>query len=282
MGSAVNGGLAQVADWLICPVCRRQHGGEEPLRLTGRTLRCSSGHSLDVARQGHLTMIPAPPGVNADTPEMVASRTRALEAGIFDPLDRVIARGLAGSRRILEAGAGTGHHLARVLDAVGDAHGLASDISVAAIRRAAKAHPRMAAIVADTWQGLPVRSGAVDALMCVFAPRNGGEFHRVLAPGGLLSVVTPMPHHLAALREATGMIGIQPDKREQMIRSLADSFDPCAVETVQHTMTLSPELAADVVQMGPSAHHTTHLDLTGPIEVTFAVEVTTFTRREPS
>jgi 23S rRNA (guanine745-N1)-methyltransferase len=129
-------------------------------------------------------MIPAPPGVNADSPQMVASRSRVLDAGVFDPVDAVLSRRLEDSCRILEAGAGTGHHLARVLDAVDGAHGLASDISVAAIRRAARAHPRMAAIVADTWQGLPVRSGAVDAVLCVFAPRNRDEFARVLAPGG--------------------------------------------------------------------------------------------------
>ncbi|WP_338076178.1 methyltransferase domain-containing protein [Acidipropionibacterium jensenii] len=275
----MTGGLSQVVDWLICPTCRRRTGTEEGLELTEHTLRCRHGHSLDVARQGHVTMIPARPGINADTTEMVAARQRVLDAGIFDPVDAVMARQLALSQRILEAGAGTGHHLGKVLDAVGSAHGLASDVSVAAVRRAARAHPRMAAVVADTWRGLPLRSGSVDAVMCVFAPRNRQEFHRVLSAGGLLVVVTPLSTHLAELREATGMIGIQPDKRHQMMAGLMESFTPSGHQTVRSVVTLDPRLAADAVGMGPSAHHATHVDLSDPIAVTVAVEVTTFLRR---
>lgn len=269
-------GLAQVVDWLVCPTCRRKTGVEEPLGLVGGALRCDAGHSLDIARQGHVTMIPAPPGVNADSPQMVASRSRVLDAGVFDPVDAVLSRRLEDSCRILEAGAGTGHHLARVLDAVDGAHGLASDISVAAIRRAARAHPRMAAIVADTWQGLPVRSGAVDAVLCVFAPRNRDEFARMLAPGGLLVVASPMPDHLAELRAATGMIGIQADKHHEIVSAMSGAFSPTAHDIVRQQRTLTPELAADAALMGPSAHHGVHPDLAEPIDVTVAVEITTF------
>lgn len=272
-------GLTQVVDWLICPTCRRRNAAEERLSLVGGALRCDAGHSLDIARQGHVTMIPAPPGVNADSPQMVAARGRVLEAGLLDPVDTVLTRRLQGSRRILEAGAGAGHHLARVLDSLGGVHGLASDISVAAIRRAAMAHPRMAAIVADTWQGLPVRSDAVDAVMCVFAPRNRDEFSRILAPGGLLVIASPMPDHLAELRAVTGMIGIQADKSHEIVRSMSGAFSPVAHDIVRQQHTLTPELAADAVKMGPSAHHDTHIDIIGPITVTVAVEVTTFHRR---
>lgn len=274
----MSSGLAQVVDWLVCPTCRRRSGAEQRLSVDGGRLVCPSGHSLDVARQGYVTMIPAPPGANADTPAMVAARQRVLESGIFDPLDLLLGRRLAGTRRILEAGAGTGHHLARVLDAVGPARGLACDISVAAVRRAARAHPRMGAVVADTWQGLPVRSGAVDAVLCVFAPRNRDEFFRVLTADGLLVVVTPLPEHLAELRAATGMIGIQADKQRELLRAMSGAFAPVAQDVVRHPVTLDPRLAADAVAMGPSAHHGVHVGLTGPIEVTVAVEVTSFRR----
>lgn len=268
--------LSQVVGWLCCPTCLRRTGRREHLRLEGSALRCAAGHSLDVARQGHVTMIGARPGVNADTVAMVDARTRSLESGLLAGVDEILARRLARSRRILEAGAGTGHHLARLLDAVPAATGLATDISVAAVRRAARAHPRMAAVVADTWAGLPLRDGAVDAVLCVFAPRNRDEFARVLTPGGHLVVASPLPDHLAELREATGMIGIQADKHQEIVRAMSGAFSPVAHDVVREQRTLSPDLAADAVLMGPSAHHNTHPQLVEPIEVTVAVEVTTF------
>ena len=155
-------------------------------------------------------MTHTPAGANADTAEMIAARQRVLGAGLFRDLDARLAEVLTDRDRIVEVGAGTGHHLAQVLDAHPDSRGLASDVSRAAIRRAAKAHPRMAAVVADTWAGLPIRTGCIDAELCIFAPRNRDEFARIMNPDGILVVVTPLPDHLQQLRARTGMIGIQP------------------------------------------------------------------------
>ena len=56
----------------------------------------------------------------------------------------------------MDVGAGTGHHLAAVLDALPDARGIAIDASPAALRRAARAHERAAAVGADAWKPLPL------------------------------------------------------------------------------------------------------------------------------
>ena len=149
--------LSVVLPWLICPTCQRR-GCENPLARDGRSLRCPEHHCLDIAKQGYVTMTSTPAGANADTVEMIAARQRVLDAGLFGDLDARLAEILIGRDRIVEVGAGTGHHLAQVLEAHPDSHGLASDVSKAAIRRAAKAHPRMAAVVADTWAGLPIRT----------------------------------------------------------------------------------------------------------------------------
>lgn len=276
--------LAAVLDWLVCPVCQR-HGQEEPLSTDGRSLRCRHGHCLDIARQGHVTMTSAPAGANADTAAMVAARQRVLSAGLFDDLDETLAGILADRQRLAEVGAGTGHHLASVLDhATRDAPdpdrttpdstpwGLATDVSVAAVRRAARAHPRMAAVVADTWQALPVATAALDAVLCVFAPRNRDEFARVLRPDGRLVVVTPMPDHLVELRRMTGMIGIQPNKHDALVSALSGRFTMVDTVTVRQHVALDAATAADAVAMGPSAHHVGHV-VTGPLEVTSAVEV---------
>ena len=63
------------------------------------------------------------------------------------------------------------------------AQGLAFDVTKPALRRAARAHPRVGAVLADTWGPLPLADGSADVLLNVFAPRNGPEMRRVLRPG---------------------------------------------------------------------------------------------------
>jgi len=41
----------------------------------------------------------------------------------------------------------------------------------------------------------------MDCITCLFAPRDEGEFARVLKEGGKLIVAAPGPHHLFSLRE---------------------------------------------------------------------------------
>src|SRR5690606_6340959 len=97
--------------------------------------------------------------------------------GVVDPVDPA-----SGADRplIVDAGAGTGHLLARVLDRAGPhAVGLALDISKHAIKRAARAHPRIGAVVADVWRPIPIRDGRAALVMNAFAPRNGPEFARI-------------------------------------------------------------------------------------------------------
>ena len=208
---------------------------------------------------------------------MVAARQRFLEAGHFDPLSDALAAALAGSRRIVDAGGGTGHHLARALYRSPDARGLVVDVSAAAARRAARAHPRMGAVVADTWHGLPVQGSAADALLCVFAPRNAREFARVLAPGGLLIVVTPNPGHLAEAREELGLIGIQDDKLAVVRRALAGAFEPVAATRVRRDLELAASEVDDLVAMGPNAFHQ-HAPAAGPLRVRLDVQLSTFRR----
>lgn len=247
--------LGVVADWLRCPVCAG------PLALDDRTLRCPDRHSFDVARQGYVNLLGHAAPRNADTAEMVAARARFLDAGWYAPIAEAVADAIAGCRAIVEVGAGTGHYLASALSAGGNegALGLATDVSVPACRRAARAHPRMAAVVADTWAGLPLLDSCVDAVLCVFAPRNLDEFRRVLVPGGRVVVVVPGPEHLAELRAAQGLLEIEDDKAER----LADSFGEATLRAVGFPLVLDERAATDLVGMGPNAFHRS-----GPVPAT--------------
>lgn len=246
--------LADILPWLTCPHCG------EPLRAGGASLICSNGHTMNVARQGYVSLLGRDAGTHtADSTEMVAARERILAGGALDPLIEAVsatARTLAGrlpEGPVLDLGAGPGCYLAAVLDALPGRPGIALDNSKFAARRAARAHPRIGAVVADLWDRVPVRDSSIALLVNIFAPRNGEEMARILAPGGGLIVVTPEPGHLNELIEPFGMITVDPEKHERLERSLEQL--PAAGEgrRFEWRMELAPDQVADLVGMGPSA-----------------------------
>ena len=170
----------RVVDLLACPTCAG------PLRLDGQALRCPDGHDFDVARQGYVSLLGRGAEVGAgDTAAMVDARAAFLASGHYDPLlqalvDRAAETG--GQPAIFDLGAGPGSDLTAVVDHLPGARGVALDLSRAAGRRAARAHPRVGAVVADGRLTLPVRSGVMDLALSVFAPRNAAELRRILRP----------------------------------------------------------------------------------------------------
>lgn len=276
--------LADVVRHLVCPVC----GAD--LEHADRRLLCPGGHTFDIARQGYANLLPgnARPGT-ADTPEMVRAREEFLSAGHFAvPADRLawsVSR--AGPSFVLDAGAGTGHYLSSTLDRAPDAIGLALDISKHAARRAAKAHPRAGAVVADLWRPLPVRDGAADAVVNVFAPRNAAEFHRVLRDDGLLFSVTPSQRHLGPLVDALGLLSIDKCKTERMDAALAGYFKLDSRQELETEAVLTHEEITTLVGMGPSAHHVPveqlserFAELADPLPVPLAFVLSTYRRLE--
>ena len=132
--------------------------------------------------------------------------------------------------------------------------GLASDVSVAAARRAAQ--HGLASIVADTWSGLPVRAGALDALLCVFAPRNAAEFARMLAPGGRVVVAWPTPRHLAGLRAQLDLLDVAQGKQEQLGAQMAAAgLVAAGHRLVAFEADCDGAQVRDLVAMGPNAFH---------------------------
>ena len=280
-----------MVDWyelLECPVC------QERFDRAGSALRCSNGHSFDIARQGYVNLLPggAEPGT-ADTCEMVAARTAFFAAGHYRPLIDAVASETAAAAAgvrgcLIDAGAGTGEYLAAALEAAPGRIGLALDISKHAARRAARAHPRANAIVCDVWGRLPVRSGVTAAVMSVFAPRNAAEVERVLAPGGAFVIVTPDARHLRELIEPLGMISVDPSKGERVRRTLGERFSLEHSRHVEQRAVLTVDDAVALVSMGPSARHTTldrvreqAMGLGASIETTASVDISVWRSRPP-
>lgn len=277
--------LASVASALRCPACGR------PMRLLPRQLICSAGHTFDLARQGYvnLTSGRSHPGTG-DTATMVAAREQFLAGGHYARLAALVAEQAAHhdpvgrDGLIVEAAGGTGYYLAAILDRLPDRRGVCLDLSAPALRRAARTHPRAAAVGADVWQRLPLATGSASTVVSIFGPRNAGEVERLLTPDGVLIVASPAPEHLQELIAPLGLIGVDPAKPQRQAAAFA-RFEQLSCQLLSYQLALDRRDIAALVGMGPSATHlsaeTAELrarNLPSPTPVTVAVQVATYAR----
>ncbi|WP_275559046.1 putative RNA methyltransferase [Streptomyces sp. 5-6(2022)] len=272
--------------YLRCPYC------SDAMTTTDGVLRCPQGHSFDVAKQGYVNLLRGAAKFSADTAAMVAARAEFLAAGHYAPIAgalAALARATAPEATggdlgcVVDIGGGTGYHLARVMSEFPDSEGILLDISKFAARRAARAHPRISAVVADAWDGLPFADGAASVVLNVFAPRNPAELRRILRPEGVLLVVTPRPDHLRELVEALGLLRVGEQKDERLADRLSARFTEVARERSRSTMTLDHKAVPQLVGMGPNAWHqqTERLEeriarLPEPCDVTLSVTLTAY------
>jgi 23S rRNA (guanine745-N1)-methyltransferase len=243
---------------LLCPVC----GGA--VEVLPRLLVCETGHRFDAARQGYFNLLTGKgTQFEADSIDMVDARVRFLSSGHYRPLRDALtelayryAAAPAGTRQVVvDAGAGTGYYLRGVTDSLPGAVPVALDISKFALRRAARELPEGVALVWDLWRTLPVRGGAADVLLNVFAPRNIPEFVRILARNGVLLVVTPRPGHLGEAARLVPLLEGPADKAQELAGSLEGRLVELERREIEYPMALSPAALADVALMGPAARH---------------------------
>jgi 23S rRNA (guanine745-N1)-methyltransferase len=222
---------------------------------------------------------------------MVGARAEFLGAGHYLPLANVLvelSKNYAlGARLIMEGGAGTGYYIAIVLDALPKSLGLAIDLSKYAARRAAKAHGRLNAAVADIWEGLPLKDHCIDLALNVFAPRPAHELFRTLRSNGKLIIAIPTYQHMAELRDPLGLLEVDRNKELRVARALDPFFIQLERRFCRWNMKLNHEQITYLVGMGPSARHNNPATLAGRIEmlpptvsVTGAVEVRVYMRRQ--
>ncbi len=265
---------------LICPVCGLA------LLDAGRTLACGSGHHFDAARQGYFNLLTGRGSpFEGDTTEMVDAREDFLGSGHYVPLRRTV---VAAARRhaeapvvALDAGAGTGYYLEGLAAGIPGLFPVALDISKIALRRAARKLPDGISIVWDVWRPLPLADGSVDVLLNVFAPRNIGEFVRVLAPRGCVVVVTPRPGHLAGLEAVGPLLSVPDQKADDVLAAFDGELVEAGRQELDYVMSLSGDLARSALVMGPAARHggvtgsTTTSASSVPLEVSarFTVQV---------
>lgn len=183
---------------LLCPIC-----GNE-LTKQDRRYVCVKNHSFDIARQGHVNLLPVQnkrslnPG---DTAEQVAGRRTFLDGGFYAPIREALcdlAKGHGCSGPIMDVGCGEGYYsaeLAKVLDA----ELLGLDISKEAVRYAAGRYKNAAWVCASAAH-LPVKDQSVGLLTSLFALTVPEEFSRVLRPDGAYIQVLAAEDHLLGLK----------------------------------------------------------------------------------
>ena len=198
--------IIQPFEKLACPL------DGDPLQREGNAWVCAHGHGFDIARQGYIHLLPVQnkrsldPG---DSKLMVAARQQFLSAGYYHRIaDEVAATLLAGlapgaTLSCLDAGCGEGYYLRQLAEHARSGQQLEMlgiDISKWAVLAAARQSSQASWAVASN-ANLPVLSGTLDRVLCMFGFPVYGEFLRVLKPGGLLLMVDAGSDHLLELRE---------------------------------------------------------------------------------
>lgn len=252
----------EVLSILRCPVCK------EGLSYNRQTCSCIRKHSFDIAREGYLNLLLAKKGVGreqGDTREMLEARTSFYNKGYFNfishelkkKLDKYVSRGsLEKTENILEIGCGQGHHL-RQLSVAFPRENIGwygVDVSKDAVRMASRRLKNGAIILANVHHEIPFIDRSISFLFAIFAPRNFGEFDRILRHGGSCVVVIPTRRHLHELRAHIKLLAIDEDKEQQVIEA-ASKFDLIDAQTIEHTAELSREDLHLLLTMTPNYRH---------------------------
>src|SRR6185295_2388267 len=227
---------------LLCPVrdCRQGLVREE------KRLVCPQGHSFDAAASGYVNLLQPQdrrskdPG---DTAAAVAARRRLHDRGVTGLLLEEIADIIGPSKDdiVLDAGCGDGFYLGTLARRIGfEAYGV--DISIPAVKAAAKRYPEYQWIVANADRFIPYADRSFSIVWSITARMNAGEFRRVLRDDGRLLVAIPAAEDLIELRSPAG--GEGRDRVARTVETFANEFT--LIE--RRTATTTAELDADAVR----------------------------------
>jgi len=179
---------------------------------------CRNNHCFDISRKGYVNLLlPSHkgPGDPGDSKEMMESRRKFLYKGFYEnfsnSLNEILINDVANidsskEINILDAGCGEGYYTWRLkesLSSIGHKENInmyGIDVSKVAIHYASGRDKSIRFAVASTYH-IPILPGCMDYIFCIFAPRDEGEFSRILKPSGKLIVAAPGARHLFNLKK---------------------------------------------------------------------------------
>ena len=251
-----------------CPVCRRE------LQSLTDCYVCDNGHRFDRARSGYVHLSRS--HVRGDTAAMLHARRSFLDAGFQTPMSDGVnrcaaehlkrVRHLSVSARgdaVVDVGCGEGYYLARLHAHLAaqslayDVSFVGVDVSVAATRLTAGRLGGVATAVVDVHDSLYIRDRAATVIVNVFAPRNGDEFARILAPAGLCLVIVPEADHLREVRQRFKLLDIPGGKAHRVQRQFAPVLRLQSEYRIRASARFDSSALEALVRMTPNAWHLT-------------------------
>ena len=234
---------------LLCPICA------EVLTKQEKSYVCPNRHSFDIARQGHVNLLPVQnkrslnPG---DTAQQVAGRRTFLDGGFYAPIRNALCQlakdhGCTGP--ILDVGCGEGYYSAE-LSKVLDAQLLGLDISKEAVRYAAGRYKSAQWICASAAR-LPVGDQSIGLLTSLFALTIPEEFSRVLRQDGAFIQVLAAEDHLLGLKN---IIYPELHHKEKFTTPDLPGFRLAESRKLQFTFTVEKEQVQNLLAMTPHVY----------------------------
>lgn len=234
---------------LLCPICA------EVLTKQEKSYRCANNHSFDIARQGHVNLLPVQqkrslrPG---DTAQQVASRRAFLDGGYYGPIRDALcamAKSHGCTGPILDVGCGEGYYSAGLAAAL-EAPLLGLDISKEAVRCAAGRYKNAQWICASAAH-LPVKDDSIGLITSLFALTMPGEFQRVLRWDGTFIQVLAAPDHLWGLKN---IIYPQLHQKEKCTTAEIPGFALCKSEHIRFSFTVEGAQVQNLLSMTPHVY----------------------------
>lgn len=217
--------MTNILNLLVCPLCGTA------LTRADKSLRCTAGHTFDIAKSGYVNLLPPGKEKNArtgDEREMVKAREDFLSLGHYGRITDSLAAAAAQyaprtSYTVCDMGCGEGYHTCRftkrLAEMIGaDVLAVGFDASKYAAERGSKRAVRDGLMPKDgigaAHDGnvgayfmpgnifrLPVADRSVNVALSMFAPVAGDEAKRVLMEDGVLIVVSSGREHLLEMRQ---------------------------------------------------------------------------------
>lgn len=234
---------------LLCPIC-----GKELYKQEKRYV-CENNHSFDIARQGHVNLLPVQnkrslnPG---DTAQQVAGRRAFLDGGYYAPIRDALCtlakyHGCTGP--ILDIGCGEGYYSAQ-LSKVLEADLLGLDISKEAVRCAAGRYKNATWICASAAH-LPVKDCSFGLITSLFALTVPDEFHRVLRDDGAYIQVLAAEDHLLNLKN---IIYPELHHKEKFTTPDIPGFRLAESRTLRFSFTVEGDQVQNLLGMTPHVY----------------------------
>ena len=192
-------------DILICPICKN------PFKECSGSLKCTLGHSFDIASAGYVNLLKPGKMNNAkagDSKEMIRARSAFFSSDTYLPIKNKICEIVSNyaNGTVVDAGCGEGYYTSGIAERLGISRVIGFDISKFGCEHGAKFAKRMGLdnllySVASIFE-LPLESSCADIVINMFAPVASSEFLRILKPQGRLIVVSSGIQHLNGLKSA--------------------------------------------------------------------------------